>query len=290
MVTPTVTNATDFTITVTTCGVALAGAATCTVTLQFKPPGADTGIRTASLTAIGASNQLDVSGQSLGNNSLVLTAPNPAVVVTDFGAALLGTPAAPQTFTLKNTGGFPQPISSSFDDPEFAITGGTCGANLAGNASCTLVVTFTPTVRGARPSQLQLTGFGNPYAQVTGTGQSQATIPFPPATVTGCAFSGGTCTFPATGDGATSSATITLTNAGDVPTGTITTTALAGTDPSQFVLSNACTTLAAGATWRRAVSALRRRRERTKAEISSGRHARPWIGISTGPAPEPRTG
>ena len=248
VVTPSISNATDFTLTGSTCGIALAGGATCAVTVQFKPPGSSTGARTASLTATGASNQIDVSGLSLGANSLVLTAPNQAVVATDFGAILVGTPAATQTFTLKNTGGGPQPIAASFDDPEYAITGGTCGGTLGGNASCTIIATFTPVVRGTRPATLQVTGAGNPYAQVTGIGQSPAAIPFPPASVVGCALVGGTCTFPPTGDAGTATATITLTNAGDVATGAITTSALAGTAPTQFLLGNACTTLAPGAT------------------------------------------
>jgi hypothetical protein len=77
-----------------------------------------------------------------------------------FGKQPVGTSGAAQTATLRNTGVAPLHVAG------IALTGAnaddyvrtdTCGATLAGGASCTISVTFRPTAAGARTAQLVVT-------------------------------------------------------------------------------------------------------------------------------------
>jgi hypothetical protein len=93
-----------------------------------------------------------------------------------FGSVAIGTTSAPQTLTLNNTGGSTATgIALTFTGPyarPAAAAGGTCGATLAAGASCTINVTFHPTVGGSAPGTLAIAASvpvtGSPVT-ITGT-------------------------------------------------------------------------------------------------------------------------
>lgn len=92
----------------------------------------------------------------------------------DFGSQTVGTTSTTQTLTITSTGDGPATIGTVVTTGDFAVTGGTCsGSALAPAATCTVIVTFTPTATGARVGSISIPGnaIGSPVSvSVTGTG------------------------------------------------------------------------------------------------------------------------
>ena len=238
------TNATSFIKSATTCGTTLAAAATCTVSVEFKPAAA--GALSASLSiadnATGSPQAVTLTGTG--------TAPSaPAVSLTPtsvaFPAQMVGSTSTAQLVTLKNTGTATLTISSialGGTNPTSFVEIGTCGTSLAAGASCSLYVGFKPASAAALSATLSVTdnATGSPHhVTLTGTGTAAPTIKLSATSVT----------FSTTLHGTTSAAsTLTLTNSG-TSTMTLSSIALAGTNPTDFVELNNCgATLAPGGT------------------------------------------
>jgi sugar lactone lactonase YvrE len=150
-------NASDFSITASTCtaGLALNAGATCMVTLSFTPAAA--GSRVATLAVPSASNTLMIAlngtGTSLANVSVAPT-------TLTFGTTPINQAATAQTITVTNSGGtaatLGMPALSGANAIDFAITATTCTATLTGNANCTYTITFTPTATGTRTASFSV--------------------------------------------------------------------------------------------------------------------------------------
>ena len=83
------------------------------------------------------------------------------------------------TVTLKNTGAATLKISSIKPSRDFAISANTCGATLAGNKSCKVSITFTPTALGKVTGTLTFTddAVNSPQTvPLSGTGVEPATL------------------------------------------------------------------------------------------------------------------
>jgi hypothetical protein len=161
----------DFAISGNTCGAQVSAAASCTVSLTFTPTakGARTGTlsfsddapgspQTVALTGTGT--QIALSPASLNFNTVTVgqTSPSQTVTVTNAGTTLV-------TFTSFSLAGT--------NPGNYLITNNTCGASLAGGASCAVSVAFNPTVTGARKATLRVVdnGGGSPQtAALTGIG------------------------------------------------------------------------------------------------------------------------
>ena len=131
----------------------------------------------------------------------------PAVTLTPatlaFTSQAVGTTSASKAVTLKNTGSAPLNLTSTSTSGDYAQTNN-CGPSVAVGASCTINVTFSPTVPSATPGALTVVdNAANSPQVVSFTGAAVAPLTFTPATL---AF--GTVTV-----GTTSAAkTVTLTN------------------------------------------------------------------------------
>ena len=156
-----------------------------------------------------------------------------------FGSVVDGTSSAAQTLTLHNTGGagattIAVAVTSPFSRPAGAA-GGTCAATLAGGATCTINIVFSPATVGALTGTATITGnvavSGSPVA-LSGTGIA--------ATLT-ASVSPSPLTFGNWATGTTSNAqSVTVTNTGNVALagGTFT---LGGGAPQPFAISaNTC--------------------------------------------------
>lgn len=107
-----------------------------------------------------------------------------------FANQILSTTSSAQTVTLSNNGGGTLNISAialaGANAADFARTT-TCGATLAGGASCTISVTFTPGATGARSANLSVSSdaSGSPHTvSLGGTGiPSPAAVGLSPATL-----------------------------------------------------------------------------------------------------------
>ena len=93
-----------------------------------------------------------------------------------FGSQLVGTTSSSQPITLTNLTSTPLTVSTIAISGDFAETDN-CGSGLAGSASCTINVTFTPTASGIRNGTLTVVdsaGNSPQTASLTGTGAAFA--------------------------------------------------------------------------------------------------------------------
>ena len=148
-----------------------------------------------------------------------------------FGTVGLGVTTLPQTVTVTNSGTASLAISSATVSGDFALASNACGASLSSGASCAMMVTFTPTVVGARTGTLSLAtnASGSPQSlALTGAGG-----------VSGSTLSSGALAFGSVNLGSSSAAqTLTISNGGTAPLA-LSGTSLAAGDFSQ--VSTTCT-------------------------------------------------
>ena len=213
------------------CGSSLAAGSSCVITVTFTP--AVAGTRSGSLTltdndAFGHPQIASLTGTGLLSQAVL----SPTSI--SFGGQILGTTSNLQTVTLSNPGNAPLAISAITITGDFSQTN-SCGNSLAASASCTINVTFRPTLAGTRQGTMALTdnASGNPQSvSLTGTGLAPQ-----------AALSPASVSFGGQAVGTTSpSQAVTLSNAGGAPL-TISAISITG----DFSQTNSCgTTLAAG--------------------------------------------
>lgn len=149
--------------------------ASCIINVSFAPMGVNT--RTATLSVSDNAPNSPQTASLSGIGTIVLLSP----VNLNFGSVMVGKTSNTRIVTVKNVGTVTLNISSIVisggNQGDFAIkAGGTCplgASTLAGGASCTVPVTFTPTATGARSSTLRVTDDGGASPQkvtLSGTG------------------------------------------------------------------------------------------------------------------------
>jgi len=234
-------NATAFQVVTSTCTAPLAAGASCTVAVRYQPLSLTTA--TASLEIVATPGGTASAGLTgFGTEGGFITA-TPTVV--DFGSWLVGAPATAQTITITNQGSTPTGVPSATiggaGAADFSIAASTCTAPLAAAQSCSITVGFAASTGGMRTGTLQVSAQPGSTVAVALAGAGLA-----PATLSSsvAALSFGSVAVGATG----APSTVTFTNTGDAPTGSVVLT-IAGPDAARFSLSaNTCTgQLAAGA-------------------------------------------
>jgi hypothetical protein len=151
-----------------TCGAMLAAGKTCKVSVTFTPTqlAAETGTLTFTDNASGSPQTVSLSGTGVAQATLTPSSHT-------FPKTKVGGTSAPYNFTLKNnlsttlTG-----ISYSTAAP-FAVSTSTCSTTLDSKKSCTISVTFSPTVTGAAAGTLTVNDSANDSpqtARLSGTG------------------------------------------------------------------------------------------------------------------------
>jgi hypothetical protein len=176
----------------------------CTVSAKFTPKA--TGARSAT---IKITNNAPNSPQSVA-----LTGTGLAAVVDfsvpdlSFGVQTVGVSSAPQPVVLTNTGTATLSISGIVASGDYEQTNN-CNSSIAPNASCTINVTFTPTVAWARMGTVTVTGNTiAPPLFLSGMGSSGGTVTVSEQTLTFSSQLVGSSSTPQS---------ITLTNIGSAP-------------------------------------------------------------------------
>jgi probable HAF family extracellular repeat protein len=178
------------------------------------------------------------------SKAAVISAPTATLSPTSltFSTQAIGTTSAAKTVTLKNTGTATLTITAiaitGTNAGDYFRTTTTCGSSLAVGASCSINVTFKPTVSGTRSAALAITdnAAGSPQ-KVTLSGIG-TTAKLSPSSLNFGTVAIGT---------ASPAKTVTLTNVGTT-TLTITAIASTGTNAGDFAQTYTCgSSLAAGA-------------------------------------------
>ena len=157
-----------------------------------------------------------------------------------FGKEVLGIATTAKVVKLTNTGASTLNISNVGISGDFTIASKTCGMTVAPGASCTVSVTFTPTLIGLRTGTLTFNDNAptNPQTvTLTGTGTQLSLSPV--------SLNFGTVAVGTTG----AAKSVIVTNVGTAPV-TFTSISIAGTNPGDYQISaNTCgTSLAARGT------------------------------------------
>ena len=144
----------------TTCSAALAPTASCAVVVTFAPLQVGSASATITVRSVDrsvASQAGTLLGLGLATADLTLDCGTSA---GDFGAAgtVVGVTSAPITCTITNNATTSSGAITSVVTGDFVLATDNCKtANLQNNNSCTLTVTFKPTVKGARTGTLTVT-------------------------------------------------------------------------------------------------------------------------------------
>ena len=267
-------NASEFTITATTCtSGSLAPNATCTISVRFNP--ATTSIdslKSAHLvvTPTGRTNvtatggDVALSGNVIGIKKIPTLLDTAGTTVTSSYtfADTVRTLSNSYTFVLKNTGntllsgtGSANQSISGTDSGNFSITSTTCGTTLAVNATCNVVVRFLPTTTGSKSANLVVNttdGTSNNPATVALSGGVIQDTRVPTLLDTAGTTPTSAYTFPSTIRTQSNSYTFVLKNTGNTTmngTGAAN-QSITGTDAAQYsITSSTCgTSLAVNAT------------------------------------------
>lgn len=163
------------------CGTPVSGAGSCSLSITFTPTAE--GTRSGSVqiqdNAAGAPHVISLTGEGLGSIATV----TPASLT--FPSTNVGTSSGSQVITLANSGNAMLNISSVQISGDFVQTNN-CGVTVAAGASCTINVTFSPSVSGTRSGTLTINDNANPNLQsitLSGTG-SDFSLSVAPSTFT----------------------------------------------------------------------------------------------------------
>ena len=165
------------------CGASLQPGASCTLQVSFAPTAAGAYSGTLAVPTPGD------GGPATDALSGTATAPGALRVqptTLTFAPTLIGSSAAQQTVTFRNSGGSTLTLSAAqISAPDYTLGSNTCGTTLAAGGACTIAVAFTPSAAGARSGTLTLGSTANTSAQVAlnGTGVAPASLSFSPASV-----------------------------------------------------------------------------------------------------------
>jgi Pro-kumamolisin, activation domain/Abnormal spindle-like microcephaly-assoc'd, ASPM-SPD-2-Hydin len=220
------TNASSFTET-NTCGSSVAAAASCVITVGFKPSTSGTLSAAISVADSGYGSPQTVA--LTGTGFTVSLSPTTLA----FPLTSVGTSAATMPITLINDG------TATLSITGITITGtnassftqtDNCGASLAAKASCTITVSFKPTVSGALTGGVSIADNASGSPQVVALNGSGTTVSVSPASIGFVIAPIGTASAPRV---------ITLTNQGPAAV-SISGISLTGTAPAAYSQTNNC--------------------------------------------------
>jgi archaellum component FlaF (FlaF/FlaG flagellin family) len=165
------------------CGATLASGASCTLAVTFTPTasGPRAGAVTVSDNAPGSPQTLPLNGTGVAAPVVTLSPTN-----LTFSGQAVGTTSSAQTVKLTNTGSAVLEFSNVTTTGDFSQTNN-CPASLAAGGSCTISVTFTPTVTGSRYGSVVLTDNAADSPQtipLAGNGLPSPAVAFSPTSLT----------------------------------------------------------------------------------------------------------
>jgi len=180
------TKASDFTQT-NNCGSSLAVGANCTISVTFSPT--VRGSETASLSITDNASGSPQIVRLSGTGTAPVAGASPTTLA--FGNEPITVTSSPHSVTLNNTGNAAlSNISISFTGTNAGDFGDntTCGSSLAAGSTCTIAVTFTPSVAGSETAALNISdnASGSPQTvSLSGTGIHAVILSWDPSPTAG---------------------------------------------------------------------------------------------------------
>lgn len=178
-------NAAEFAISADSCSnstVAPNGSCSASVTFSPTVPATETATLTFSDNAVVSAQAVTLTGMGLTQNASVTLSPQEL----NFSSQMVSTTSAAQPVTLMNSGVSPLSITSISASVGFEQTNN-CGSSLGGAASCTIQVSFAPTMAypqsgalsitdnaGGSPQTVALTGTGADFTIAVASGSPQS--------------------------------------------------------------------------------------------------------------------
>ncbi|HSY90322.1 MAG TPA: choice-of-anchor D domain-containing protein [Candidatus Binatus sp.] len=163
-----------------TCPVTLNVGAKCTITVTFTPSllAAETATLQVTDNAASSPQAIALSGTGVADATLTPTSEK-------FGNIPQATSSPAKTINFKNNQSTAVGISeitfTGTNQGDFSQIGGTCGTSLAAKGSCSILVTFTPSLLGAESATLSVTSNAEPpynllTSTLSGAGIAQAAV------------------------------------------------------------------------------------------------------------------
>lgn len=181
------------------CGNSLAAGATCTAALRFTPTNA--GARTATLLVTDSDPGSPQPANLIGVGTLLTWSPGAII----FPATTVGKTSSAVAVTIRNTG----TVAVTMNPLTFITFSGAnatdfgqannCGSNLAANGSCTVLVTFTPSVAANESAAMAMNDSdpGSPQSvSLSGAGTAAAAAQASPSEAAGSLPGSGIQVFP----------------------------------------------------------------------------------------------
>ena len=229
------TNPNDFAQT-NTCGPTLDVNQTCVISVTFSPTALNSRTASVGITDDGVSSPQSFTLSGSGTTAISYT----PKTLTAFATTAIGSTSTGKTITVTNLSTATLKIAgmslNGANPGDFTQTN-TCGASLAGGASCAVTVQFVPQASGSRTASVSINDSDPSSPQVvsvSGTG-------------TAISVSNKTLSFGSTKVGKSASKTVTVTNLGSAPV-SVTSIAVSGTNAGDFPQTNTCGGSIAGGT------------------------------------------
>ncbi|MFO0600581.1 MAG: choice-of-anchor D domain-containing protein [Myxococcaceae bacterium] len=176
-------NASEFILSNNTCLASLSPSATCTFQLQLAPSTA--GVKAATVTVSGTPG--GTANATLSGSGLSPPAISGMPAIGAFNSTVVNTDSSPIVFTITNTGQAPTPTLTATvggsNPGDFVKSADTCSAaTVAGSMTCTVTITFHPTLAAARNASLTVSGSGLVPVVINlgGTGLTPAVLALSP--------------------------------------------------------------------------------------------------------------
>jgi len=134
----------------------------CTITASFTPSALGSQTKNLALcdNVVGSPRMITFTGNGVPPSAVDISwSPSSWA----FGEVLVGAQSASKSFTLTNAGGTVVYLgAATVTNPDFVITGSSCGATLNAGAACSTDVAFSPSARGGVNAALQIVGSNVP--------------------------------------------------------------------------------------------------------------------------------
>jgi trimeric autotransporter adhesin len=172
------------------CGAGVAAGANCTISVTFTPAASGSFTAAVSIADNASASPQTVALSGMGASPGVSLSPSSLA----FGSVPMDSASSLQTISLSNAGNAVLSITSlaigGGNSSDFAETADTCGSSVVAGGSCTIGITFTPSLAGAETASITVNDNAGDSPQtvaLSGTGAHDVILTWAASTTSGVA-------------------------------------------------------------------------------------------------------